>query len=239
LTDMTKEGTKMRAFHWSKVFSVAALLVVITAVPGLAESRAPRADAPMRPGAAMGPAQARMPMPMLMGQRDPELTAMVRDIVILRAINLLAMNREQIEKLIPLLEQAMAADRRLRAQALDQLRQERQRLLAGTATAEQSRDTYAAMSAVRRQYADEVERLMSQAAGFLGAQQIEMVKRITMGSMQRGPGGQGAAGRREPQRRPGAADEEQELRGIGPSAEAIEHLVGLLKEKVLAMATAP
>jgi hypothetical protein len=191
---------------------------------------------------------ARMPMPMLMGgERDPELTSLVRDIVALRAIDSLGMTRDQIEKLIPLLEQELAAEGRLRDQALEQLRGERARLIAGTATPERSRAAQAAIAEARRRYAQDMERMTSQAGSFLSAQQVEKLKRLAAGALTsaRGRLGAGAVPRAEEGARRGAAKAPQERKGElggvlqglgrGPSAQVLTHVIGLLKEKLEAM----
>jgi len=202
-----------------------ALVLAGSALPGLAQPR-PGPRSRVRPG------MARMPMPMLMGaERDTELTGLARDIVALRAINSLRMTRDQIEKLIPLLEELLAAEGRLRQQALEQLRSERARLIAGSATREQSRAALEAIAEARRRYAQEVERTTSQAGSVLSQEQVKKLKRLAAGAFA------STRNRRRPAMPPEQEDEVGAiLKGIGPqpSGQVLAHVIGLLKEKLQA-----
>jgi hypothetical protein len=190
------------------------MLAGINALPGLAQPH---------PGGDSASGRGRIPMPMLMGQPDPELTIVVRDIVILRALNSIDMSVDQVKQLIPLLERVVEADRRLRAEALRELRAERERLLVGTATAQKSDETQQAIAASRRQYEEEMERLKSQALSFLSAEQGEKLTKLTMAGWELARLGGGPARRGEAGT------------GVGPSGEAIQHVVDLLREKVRVM----
>jgi len=170
--------------------------------------------------------RARVPMPMLQGARDAELTRLVRDILVLRVINSLGMTRQQMAALIPLLENVVAADRRLRDEARKQLLAERQRLIAGTATPQQSRQAMAAIAAARRRYAQELADIRDQTGQVLSPQQVQKLNRLASGAA---PG---------PAKPPGVrkSPETQSLRpGGSPSAEALERIIVLLKEKLQAM----
>ena len=187
-----------------------------------------------QPGARRGPGSRagmsqRVPMPMLMGRRDAELTATVRDIVVLRAINSLNLTRDQIEKVIPILEQVVSADRKLREEALRQLRAERARLLAGTGTPEDSRQTMVAITAARRDYAAELQGLQGRLDQILTKEQGDSLKKIVAGTP--------APGMRGGERNPEASPESQmfKVASIGASAEATERIVELLREKLKAM----
>lgn len=187
-----------------------------------------------QPGPRRGPGpragmSRRIPMPMLMGRRDAELTAVARDIVILRAMNGLNLTRNQIERIIPILEQVVSADRNLREEALRELRAERARLLAGTGSPEESQQTMAAINAARRQYAVELQGLQGRLDQVLTKEQSESLKKIVAGTL--------APGIREGEGRSEASPESQMFRvaSIGASAETTAHIVELLREKLKAM----
>jgi len=217
----------MRMHRALMVTSLGLVLLAASAFPGLAQPQPKsQARAKAKPPRTSMP----MPMPMLMGAgRDTELTGMVQDIIALRAINSLGMSKDQIEKLIPVLQEVLAAEKRLREEALGQLRGERARLLAGTATPEQSDAARAAIVEARRRYADQVEQAKSRAAAFLSPEQMEKWTRL----------GAGAFTRRHAGARPmpGGQEVAEMLKDIGPepSSRVLEHVTGLLKEKVKAM----
>ncbi len=213
-----------RVRGWNELRIVAATAVMLGMLSALPGAAAPPAGPP--PRREPGPGGVRAPMPMLMAQRDPELTGLVRDIVILRAINGLGMTLDQTKKLIPALEQVAAAERHLRDEALRQLRAERARLLVGSGTDEGSRDARKALAAVRSEHAAELDRIVSQISGFLSADQVGKLKKLAMGGARR-------EGR---PREPGWGGESPG--GPGASSEVIQRVVELLKEKVKAMSAA-
>jgi hypothetical protein len=191
------------------------------------------ANAPPATQARPRPMRARMPMPMLQGARDPQLAALVRDIVVLRAINSLGMTRQQIAAVIPELEQVVAADRRLRDEVRKQLLAERQHLLAGTATPQQSRQAMAAIGAARRRYAQELADVKDEMGRILSPEQMHKLNRLASGASAAQP----PTGMNAPQP-PGVkrAPEAQPLRpGGSPSVQALEQIIALLKEKLQAM----
>jgi len=211
----------MRTHCWLIGIFVALALLAASVRPGLAQPR---------PGPGARPGPPRVPMPMLMGAgRDTELTALAWDIVALRAINSLGMTREQIEKLIPALEGVLAAEKRLREEALRQLRAERARLLAGTATPEQAGAAMAAIAEARHRYTQDLDQAMSRIGDILKAEQMETLKRLVAGPISRGRPA------RAPEARAPRPPEESKLLSGLPSPGVTEHVIGLLKEKVRAM----
>jgi hypothetical protein len=194
------------------------------------------AQPPKKPGPApQASAEARIPMPMLTpAARDTELTDLVRDIVALRAINNLGLTSEQIEKLIPVLQEVVAAEKRLREQAIRQLEAERARLLAGTATAEKSRKTQAAIATARRAFTRASEEARARAAAILTPEQLSKFNKLT------GVGPRKGAAPAAPQtpKLPGAGKGLLQGIGGGPSAQVIRHVIGLLREKLEAMQAA-
>jgi len=216
ITELHQEEVQMmRDDRLPIIAGVVVAILLTVAVPALAQ--------PQRPAP-------RVPMPILTGQRDVELTNLARDIVVLRAINSLAMTKEQIQKLVPLLEQMVAADRRLREGARRQLAAERQRLLAGNPPPEESRRAMMALSDARREYQKEAEQVMNRVLGILSPKQGEKLKRIVAGGLGRAAASGPAAPRAAP-------PEHEVLRkaGLGPSTQALDHVIELLKEKLHAM----
>jgi len=191
------------------------------------------AQPPKKPSSALqASAGPRIPMPMLTrSARDTELTNLVRDIVALRAINSLGMTREQIEKLVPVLEDVVAAENRLRQEAVRELKAERARLLAGTATAEQSRKTQATIATARRAFTRASEQAKAKAAIILTPEQLGKFNRLTGAAPRKGAAPAMPQGAAPPPLGKGL------LQGIGasPSAQVLQHVIGLLKEKLQAM----
>jgi len=159
--------------------------------------------------------------------RDPELMALQR------AINSLGVNRDQAETLRPLLEQVVAADKRLRAEEM----RERERLLRGAITEEERRAAQRAIAEAREKYAQQVEQIPSRARSFLSADQAARLRRLIMNrpwragaatgvGTGRAEGGSGATSRRQPtgpgdevsrpsrDRRGGTGSLFQQLRGV-------------------------
>jgi hypothetical protein len=214
----------MRMRSIAMIIVTAAVLLTAVAAPGPAQ-QGTRRGSRSRPGL-----QGHIPMPMLMGRRDAELTGLARDIVILRAINSLKLTKDQIEKTIPILEQVVAADQRLRENALQQLRAERARLLAGTATGDSTRQAMTAIADARQRYSSEIDQLQGKLSQILNKEQTDTLRKIVAGAP--GPG-------MRPEGRP-ESPAPPEMLGLrtaemSPSAQATEHIVDLLKEKLAAM----
>jgi len=216
----------MKTRHRAVQIVIAAIVLAAIAWPASAQP-------PRKAGAApRASARPRIPMPMLMrGERDTELTDLVRDIVALRAVNSLRMTREQIEKLIPVLEDVAAAERRLREEAVRELRAERARLIAGTATPEQSRRTQAAIATARRAFTRASEQAKARAATILAPEQLSKFNRLTGAGPRKGAAPAMPGGAAPPALGKGL------LQGIGgsPSAQVLQHVIGLLNEKLQAM----
>jgi hypothetical protein len=210
-----------------------AMQIAITAMVVAAVAWPVRAQPPKKPsGAPQASAGPRIPMPMLTrGTRDTELTDLVRDIVALRAINSMGITRDQIEKLIPVLQDIAAAEKRLREEAIRELKAERARLLAGTATAEQSRKTQAAIATARRAFTRASEQAKAKAATILTPEQMSKFSRLTGAAPRKGAAPTAAQGAAL------LAPGKGLLQGIGggPSARVIQHVIGLLKAKLRAM----
>jgi len=212
----------------NRAMDIAVSAIVLATIAGPIGAQPPKKPR----GAPQASAGPRIPMPMLTrGARDTELTDLVRDIVALRAINSMGITRDQIEKLIPVLEDIAAAEKRLREQAIRELKAERAGLLAGTATAEQSRKTQAAIATARRAFTRASEQAKAKAATILTPEQMSKFSRLT------GAGPRKGAASAMPQGAAPPAPGKGLLQGIGggPSAQVLQHVIGLLNEKLQAM----
>lgn len=190
------------------------------------------------------------PPPELWSQpEDAELAALIADIFLLRQINEAGLTRDQIGKLLPVLEGMLRDAERLRAGVKARLLEERRLLLQGKQTAKSAEAAKREIQQSARRFAEEARKSLDATRSFLSPGQVERLTHILIarpgGFFRRAVAGAGErrhrppAGRdgsREPERRGPEVRPDLGPRGLGgPSTVVLRRLIQLLQEKLRVM----
>jgi hypothetical protein len=175
-------------------------------------------------------------------QEDPELGAIVRDIILLRMINEIGLTRDQIAALIPELEGLLRDEQATRADVKALFLEQRRALLKGNVPEAQLEASRARIKQRTDQFRDQSGRRLDGLTPRLSAEQVRQVRRlVTAGPAlwRHGPRATPPASPREPQLRRGPDRDRGPERPSGeemaPSGQVLERVIALLKEKLQAM----
>jgi hypothetical protein len=174
---------------------------------------------------------------------DPELAQITADIFILRQINEAGLTRDQIKKLIPVLEGILGDAERLRGEVKAKLLAQRKLLLEGKQTAQNADFARREIQESARRFADEARKSLERTRSFLSPPQVERLAHLLTARPGRFSGR--ADGEHRADRRPGMREPERDReRGPaigprpgfgGPSTVVMRRVISLLKEKLRAM----
>lgn len=202
---------------WRRLAGAAALAILLGAAPIAARA----ADPERGPGARTG----------LGAAGAPELAQIARDIILLRRINEIGLTRDQIGAVIPVLEKRLEDERAMRDDVKRLMLEQRRALLEGDVSNQQLQASGNKIKERVQTFRDQGSRRLDGLAPTLKPEQIQKLRALVLA----GPGISGeGAGQRQPRetRRPGQPREgETERHQMGPSAQVLERVVALLKEK--------
>jgi hypothetical protein len=204
---------------WRRLAGAAALAILLGSAPLAARA----ADPARGSGTRAGFGAAGM----------PELAQIVRDIMLLRRINEIGLTRDQIGAVIPVLEKRLEDERTMGDDVKRLMLQQRRALLEGDVSNEQLQASGNKIKDRVQAFRNQGNRRLDGLAPTLKPDQIQKLRALVLA----GPGvwGEGA-GERQPRetRRPGPPREggaEPARHQMGPSAQVLERVVSLLKEK--------
>jgi len=174
---------------------------------------------------------------------DPELAQITADIFLLRQINEAGLTRDQIKKLIPVLEGILGDAERLRGEVKAKLLAQRKLLLEGKQTAESAEAAKRQVQESAKRFADEARKSLERTRSFLSPAQVERLTHLLTTRPGRFSGR--ADGEHRADRRPGMREAERDRErgpaigprpGLGgPSTVVMRRVISLLKEKLRAM----